>query len=381
MTGPGTPVGAVPAPDVRLHRLTGLRAVAAFAVFAFHARQVFFEDGPADWLARYVMASGFTGVAFFFVLSGFVLTWSHRPGDSAPAFYRRRFARVAPAYWAACIVGAAVAATEQDDRRIAAVVESLPSLAAVQAWIPDRAVFFGGNAVGWTISCEAFFYLLFPVLVVLLPRTPTRRLLAALVLLVLTATPALVWLAATGEVPEYLGIVPVQRLTEFLLGMVAAAALRTGWRPPVRFGTAALLAALSYLAVAVIPYAYLVVAGPYALLVAAAAARDLEGGRPGVGGRWGRRLGEWSFAFYLVHQIALRAVAPQILFVREAPELALLATIGCFLLALVGSIALYRIVEAPLERRLRGTRPRPEMVDAEGRRDADPDDVAPPARA
>ena len=36
------------------------------------------------------------GVSFFFVLSGSVLTWSHRPSDTARGFYWRRFARIWP---------------------------------------------------------------------------------------------------------------------------------------------------------------------------------------------------------------------------------------------------------------------------------------------
>jgi peptidoglycan/LPS O-acetylase OafA/YrhL len=43
------------------------------------------------------MASA-TGVSFFFVLSGFVLTWSARPDDIATGFWRRRIARIYPVH-------------------------------------------------------------------------------------------------------------------------------------------------------------------------------------------------------------------------------------------------------------------------------------------
>jgi peptidoglycan/LPS O-acetylase OafA/YrhL len=43
-----------------------------------------------------VIGLGYTGVAFFFVLSGVVLAWSHKAGDTKKSFYWRRFARVWP---------------------------------------------------------------------------------------------------------------------------------------------------------------------------------------------------------------------------------------------------------------------------------------------
>ncbi|MBJ6623429.1 hypothetical protein H4N49_35690 [Streptomyces sp. DHE17-7] len=38
--------------------------------------------------------AGALGVTFFFVLSGFVLTWSARDRDTAPRFWRRRLVNV-----------------------------------------------------------------------------------------------------------------------------------------------------------------------------------------------------------------------------------------------------------------------------------------------
>ncbi len=46
---------------------------------------------------------GTSGVTFFFVLSGFVLTWSAQPGTKVFIFYRRRFARIWPAHIVALV--------------------------------------------------------------------------------------------------------------------------------------------------------------------------------------------------------------------------------------------------------------------------------------
>lgn len=47
---------------------------------------------------------GHYGVAFFFVLSGFVLTWSAKPTTTMPTFWWRRFARIYPASFVALLL-------------------------------------------------------------------------------------------------------------------------------------------------------------------------------------------------------------------------------------------------------------------------------------
>jgi peptidoglycan/LPS O-acetylase OafA/YrhL len=75
----------------RLPALDGLRAIAVFTVIIYHFG---FESVPGD-----------LGVTAFFVLSGFLITWlllkeHDRTGHiSVPQFYLRRALRIAPAYY------------------------------------------------------------------------------------------------------------------------------------------------------------------------------------------------------------------------------------------------------------------------------------------
>ena len=84
---------AVPVPGGNLRRLTSLRAFAALAVFGIHAGSAF---GWPLW--QRLFGLGYAGVGFFFVLSGFVLTWATRPTTRPQVFWWRRFARIYPAY-------------------------------------------------------------------------------------------------------------------------------------------------------------------------------------------------------------------------------------------------------------------------------------------
>jgi hypothetical protein len=142
-----------------LEALTGLRWFAAFGVFLFHVRDFYPLPGTPD-----TALFGNSGVTFFFVLSGFVLTWSFTPNDTAPRFYWRRFARI----WPALAVSTALAVPVFYSGRAVALDHAqqlglLASLTLVQAWIPE--VLFAGNPAAWSLSDEAFFYALFPFLV------------------------------------------------------------------------------------------------------------------------------------------------------------------------------------------------------------------------
>src|ERR1700759_5048424 len=91
----------------RLPSLTGLRFVAAFLVFTSDvtATKLFSDQGLSDFLSRYVSRSGCLGVRFFFVLSGFILTWNAKAGDPPGRFYRRRLVKIYPNHFVTWLAG------------------------------------------------------------------------------------------------------------------------------------------------------------------------------------------------------------------------------------------------------------------------------------
>lgn len=88
----------------QIQSLQVFRGLAALAVVVFHASAytgTFVADVPS-W-AILVFGFGYLGVDFFFVLSGFIIMYSHYgDADIAPAYKRyvfKRLVRVFPAYW------------------------------------------------------------------------------------------------------------------------------------------------------------------------------------------------------------------------------------------------------------------------------------------
>jgi peptidoglycan/LPS O-acetylase OafA/YrhL len=356
----------VPAGRVRLPSLTGLRFWAALVVVLYHlSRQSGRLPGVSDlvWYGR-------SGVTFFFVLSGFVLAWSY-DGKRVPAkvFLWRRFARIWPML--AVSVAASVAAyhalgTAVSRKGVAA------ALLVVNAWVPDQGFMMGGNPAAWSLSDEAFFYALFPLLLAAsFLRTPRRRLWTAVAV---CAGAVALWLAG-ALVSDllvrrwFLDYFPPVRMLQFVLGVAAGLAVRRGWRPPV--GLPAALALVLAWHLALVPWSHavpdsawysaysasqLLSAPLFAALVAAAAHSDVRGRRTGLSGPWMVRLGNWSFAWYLIHEIVLR-----VLLAAAGRPHGRTATAAFWALVLAVSLTLaaaaYHWVEHPLERLLRRAGP------------------------
>jgi len=334
----GTP--QAPARDLdRLPRLTGLRAVAALVVFAHHARLV------AEWRRGEVLEVGYLGVSLFFVLSGFVLAWATRPGDSAARFYRRRFARIYPAY----VVGVALAVLLVDHPPLGPL---LANLALVQAWVPDLDYSFGVSSPNWSLSCEAFFYAAFPLVLGLVARRGLRWSCWALGgwwALTNAATVALS--AAPGDVPYMAYAHPVLRSGEFALGILGCGLVRAGWRPPggpAAWGVGALALAVAGARIDP-PFPCLdVLLGPvFAGLVVSSATADRAGRLGWVSRRPVVYGGQVSYCFYLVHLSVLYRVAGWGL-----PAAVYVAVGGVAAVAV--SVALHHGVERPFQRWLSG---------------------------
>jgi len=221
-----------------LPALTSLRFLAAVHVVAFHlqAIDVAFASGPfADFVSI-----GYIGVHFFFVLSGFIMVYNYAGRPVAkPRFWRARFARVYPAYAFSLLITApifAIAITKPEFAffRFAAdhtLITCLAVVGLLQAWIPDAALSW--NPVSWSLSVEAFFYLLFPFLLPWFLDRGRRGLLLVIGgcwLFIMAVPSAYVilepdGLAETGPrvfLATWLNVVkfnPLVRLPEFFVGM------------------------------------------------------------------------------------------------------------------------------------------------------------------
>lgn len=357
--------GTVPRP--RLDSLTGLRWWAAFGVFIFHMR-IF---APVPGLSA-VAPFGNYGVAFFFILSGFVLTWSARPGTTVRNFYWRRFARIYPAHFVALLLAIPVFYHVLPGQpevwwikpfSLGIILLSVP---LIQGWFSEPAILFSGNPAAWTLTVEFFFYAIHPLVHRML--RPLRIVgISILITAVVLVGFGYQWLVFAGGEGWWQHVpVPITRVSEFIIGMGIALLLRA--RPGLRvrpfwgylliavfvFGLICLkvTGAAPELARVLDGFTAQILVVLFALLILAVATRDIHGGRSFLRKRWMVRLGEWSFAFYLMHATVMYAmmtlVGPQS---RSIGNLAWYPLL--FALALLAAWLLYRLVEHPFEAVLR----------------------------
>ncbi|MER6961260.1 acyltransferase [Streptomyces sp. NPDC000618] len=351
--------------------MTGLRSLAALLVFVTHILWYtpLISGDTGKELRETFTLSGSYGVGFFFILSGFVLTWTARSDDTTPSFWRRRLVKIGPMHLVT--FGLAALLVFRTDRPTRAI-DWIASLTMQQAWFPDVRTSSAVNGVAWSLSCEFFFYLAFPALWLGLRRLREEWLWPAvgvvLVLIVgaflvatyvVTDQPRLVAFSASGEFSFtqmwFVYFFPPVRALEFVVGILLARIVMAGRWPNIGLAPAFGLAVAGYVIALYEPF----LAGTAGVatvwtapLIAAAAVADRRQTasvfrRPTV-----VFLGEISFAFYMVHWIVVMTAADLIGTTRtfSLATGALLALV-VLAVAVACSAVLYWCVERPLVRR------------------------------
>ncbi|MGW1075435.1 acyltransferase family protein [Streptomyces sp. NPDC002537] len=353
----------------RLDSLTGARFLAAGLVFLCHiATSAFFKPGTAvgDGLMSATKSAGTIGVSFFFLLSGFVLAWSARPGDTYGGVLRRRLVKVFPNHLVTFALAMFVYAAATPAGT--AVLNAL----LLQAWSSDPMVFLSVNGSSWSLSCELLFYALLPLLLPLVRRISPARLwwwaggLAAAVMLVPVAAqlipqgqtfpPMGTWLdGVSTDRMWFTYIFPLTRLLEFVLGILMARIVLSGRWIGFGAGKAALLTVAAYVLGLYTPMLFTVSAVtvvPLALFIAALAVSDTEGTGTPLATAPMRRLGEVSFAFYLVHGIVLAFIGKQLAKAHHTLTLTegVLVSLLAFAVSTGLALAMYHLIEMPAVR-------------------------------
>ena len=294
-----------------------LRALAALAVAAFHTGWTHTDIGQA-------------GVDLFFVISGFIMMHVSGREPSPGAFLRARAIRIVPLYWLATLLAAILAGTTDAGHLLASLL-----------FLPHAGPDGRGWPVlvqGWTLNYEAFFYVAFALSLLLRAHV---RLLAMTAGLGVLALAGLVLHPTDAILSTYTS--PL--LLEFLVGawlccLYQAGRLLRGSAAAVTLaiGVAALLLQIR----APYPESWRALAWglPTALVLGGALGMEMGRWMPNVLSLC--KLGDASYALYLMHILVLERVQPWVK--PLATPLALsLAVLAC---VCVGWVT-HRFVEQP----------------------------------
>ncbi len=174
----------------RVSALDGVRGLATLTVLTGHF--MFYDVYHQEWWWA-IAHAGWLGVDLFFVLSGFLITGILLNKKGKPRyfrdFYRRRILRIFPLYYFALLLSfMAIFFIDQQPHRL---YTGYDSLGWFLAFIPNIALALKGdwlwqtNWVGlshlWSLAVEEQFYLIWPLVVLLIPRKPLAVVCALLI--------------------------------------------------------------------------------------------------------------------------------------------------------------------------------------------------------
>lgn len=156
-------------PHKKLNLLQVYRGIGALLVVLFHLNDMSIQRLNKDTFFN-LFEAGWSGVDYFFVLSGFIMVYVHRSAIAQPeqlkSFLVKRTVRIYPIYWIITLIVLAFflvvpGFANNQDLNIQHIFVSLLLLPQNDKPILD---------VGWTLTYELFFYLLFSLAIWFKPK-------------------------------------------------------------------------------------------------------------------------------------------------------------------------------------------------------------------
>lgn len=216
-----------------------MRAIAAIGILVVHA--AIFSGGLRDTWYQPLVAHLDIGVTLFFLLSGFLLYRPFlasrilgTPGVRTRDYARRRFLRIAPAYWVALTIVAIVPGMygifSGDWWVYYGLLQNYPLYDAPTSCVNADLIFRCGIPPTWTLGIEVFFYALLPLFAFVMARLARKgagaRWFATELLVLLALSVVSVFIQSQvidTDLEQWLFFSPLGRAWWFGLGMALAA--------------------------------------------------------------------------------------------------------------------------------------------------------------
>ena len=334
----------------KINSLQIYRGIAAVLVVLFHATTYSQEKLNRPFLNN-IFLFGYTGVDFFFVLSGFIIFYAHAQDISTyqpvTPYLTKRLIRIYPIYWFVTLTKLVIllcvpTLAKSYEKQISVILASV--LLIPQANLPII-------GAAWTLSYELFFYLLFGLAIWLGGRWGFYLLGAWSLILLCFAVGEVIGIRGLPE--HYLvKFLLNERNLEFILGCISAyCVVRRRLAYPCLMalsGGILFLAAGLYVSYGGQVPSYTVFFGiPSLLLITGSASLELQSqvrlARPLI------FLGDASYSIYLTQGMVINVVALLLFRLNQLTQLNLslsVAIIAC--LTILGGSAVYQFVERPL---------------------------------
>jgi peptidoglycan/LPS O-acetylase OafA/YrhL len=162
-------------------------------------------------------------VSYFFVLSGFILVISSvQPGKQAiykSTFWFNRFARIYPLYFFALLMYLGLCLSARTPNTKLSFDQLILTTTLLQSWIPKHVMDY--NYVSWSLSVETFFYLIFPFLVIVIPKRKLSTIALIGAGIWLFSLIALIYFKNQGYSLLFTDYFPLLHVNGFICGVIA----------------------------------------------------------------------------------------------------------------------------------------------------------------
>lgn len=191
--------------------LTSLRFFFALMVFFSHV------PFPYNHVIYRILSNGSVGVSFFFILSGFILSYNYQKKISEnynqKKFWIDRFLRIYPLHLFVLLLITFLFLV-LGSNYLLILKQFVSHLFLIQNYIHIKEIYSSLHKPAWSICCEIFFYFIFPFIIL---KIKDNNIL--FILLLIGFAFFLYYINPHGSM--FIGINPVIRLSDFIVGILS----------------------------------------------------------------------------------------------------------------------------------------------------------------
>ena len=352
-------MGDNPKNNRMLDTLTSFRFFAAVLVFIFHV----------GILTKY--QTGYLGVSFFFILSGFILAYSYSHKITSLShlelkkFYIARLAKIYPIHILTFLLAIPyyfLIPLKHDP--ILYVFQAFTNILLVQSFIPFGNISF--NGVSWSLSDELFFYALFPFFTVIsikcLKSIKWKLIFSFSLWLAIVVLISNVFFENNDFNTWFTYYFPVIRIGEFIVGLMSGLVFLEIKNNFSKFSSTfysfvEIIAIILLLIIVIISpnfiqnLRYGLIYTPFLAFLIFVFSFQKGFISKLISRRIFIYLGEISFSFYMIHNLVLS----YIYFLWKPNIEAHLLITGCFIITLILSSILYHFFEEPMRYKVKNS--------------------------
>jgi len=346
--------------------LTSLRFFAVVFIFLSHLG-FFTQYENLKSIFNNCFYEGYFAVTFFFLLSGFVLCYNYYSKlndislEKIISFTKKRLAHVYPIHIITFLISIPLLYKDILMYPLKNIFKAILNIMLLQSFIPKQSVYFSYNVVSWNLSSLLLFYILFPIILVLVKRiTKDGCGKLALMYIFIFIIIELVF-ASIFKSNSYshwlLYISPFIRLIDCTIGMLLSVIYFQNKECKVNLYVINILELISLLALAMAlinfkyinqSYRYGIYYMPFLCFIIYIYAFQKGVISKGLKNRTLVYLGTISYSFYMIHKLVLKYVGHINLLKKYPISMALMS----FCISLIAAQILYKYLEKPLRKKI-----------------------------